>query len=138
LSVGRGTDTPFEVVGAPWIDGQELAAYLNDRRIPGVRFVPVRFTPKSSVFKDEECSGVNIIITDRALFRPVSNGLEIAVGLRRLYPSRWKVADYFRLLVNADTLERLKRGDSTAEIVGSWSVGLDEFRKARARALLYQ
>ena len=66
VSVGRGTDTPFEVVGAPWIDGQQLAAALNQRRLPGVRFVPVRFTPAASVFKDEECQGINVIITDRA------------------------------------------------------------------------
>src|SRR5256714_1997264 len=72
VSVGRGTDTPFEVVGAPWIDGQQLAAYLNSRRTAGVRFVPVRFTPQSSVFKNEECGGVNVIITDRARFRPVT------------------------------------------------------------------
>ncbi|MDQ2920102.1 MAG: DUF1343 domain-containing protein, partial [Acidobacteriota bacterium] len=120
VSVGRGTDTPFEVVGAPWIDGQQLAAYLNSRRIAGVRFVPVRFTPRSSVFKDEECGGINIIITERARFRPVTNGLEIAVALRKLYPAQWKVDDYIRLLVNADTLEKLKRGDSPEEIARSW------------------
>ena len=85
VSVGRGTDTPFELVGAPWIDGQQLAAHLNSRKIAGVRFVPVRFTPASSVFKGEECNGVNIIVTDRAKFRPLPVGLEIAVALRQLY-----------------------------------------------------
>jgi uncharacterized protein YbbC (DUF1343 family) len=138
VSVGRGTDTPFELVGAPWIDGQQLAAYLNSQRIAGVRFVPVRFTPVSSVFKGEECGGVNIIVTDRSRFRSVFNGLELAVALRKLYPSAWKVDNYLRLLVNSDSLERLKRGDSAGDIVRSWSAGLDEFRKARARALLYQ
>ena len=138
VSVGRGTDTPFEVVGAPWIDGQQLAAYLNSRRIPGVRFVPVRFTPASSVFKGEECGGVNLIITDRAKFTPVFNGLEIAVALRKLYPSEWKVDSYLRLLVNADSLERLKRGDSAAEIARSWLEGLEEFRKRRADVLIYE
>lgn len=116
VSVGRGTNTPFEVVGAPWIDGQQLAAYLNSRRIAGVRFVPVRFTPQSSVFKDEECGGINVIITERARFRPVINGLEIAVALRKLYPTQWKVDSYARLLVNSDTLEKLKRGDSAEQI----------------------
>ena len=138
LSVGRGTDTPFEVVGAPWIDGQQLASYLNSRRIAGVRFVPLRFTPASSVFKGEECGGINIIITDRGKFRPVLNGLEIAVALRKLYPAQWKVDNYLRLLVNADSLERLKRGDSAADIARSWSDRLEAFRKSRARALLYQ
>src|SRR5207237_5678001 len=111
VSVGRGTDTPFEVVGAPWIDGQNLAEYLNQRKIPGVRFVPLNFLPKASVFKDEQCSGVNIIITDRAQFRPLQTGIEIAVALRRLYPAVWQVDDYIRLLVNGETLERFKRGD---------------------------
>lgn len=138
VSVGRGTETPFEVVGAPWIDGQQLASYLNNQRIAGVRFVPIRFTPKSSVLKGEECGGVNIVITDRARFRSVFNGLEITVALRNLYPSRWKVDDYVRLLVNADTLERLKRGDSAGDIARSWAASLDKFRTARARALLYE
>lgn len=138
VSVGRGTDTPFEVVGAPWIDGQQLASYLNNLRIAGVRFVPLRFSPRSSVYKDEECGGVNIIITDRARFRPVRNGLEIAAALRELYPAQWKVDNYLRLLVNADSLERLKRGESAGDIARSWSDRLEEFRKARARVLLYQ
>jgi uncharacterized protein YbbC (DUF1343 family)/CubicO group peptidase (beta-lactamase class C family) len=137
VSVGRGTDTPFEVIGAPWIDGQQLAAYLNGRRIAGVRFVPVRFTPRGSVFKDEECGGVNIIITERARFRPVTNGMEIAVGLRKLYPAQWKADAYLRLLVNADTLEKLKRGDEAELITRSWAAKLEDFRKARARFLLY-
>jgi len=137
VSVGRGTDTPFEVIGAPWIDGQELAAYLNSRRIAGVRFVPVRFTPRSSVFKDEECGGINVIVTDRARFRPVTNGLEIAVALRKLYPAQWKADAYLRLLVNSDTLEKLKNGESTEQITRSWAAKLEEFRKTRSRFLLY-
>jgi uncharacterized protein YbbC (DUF1343 family) len=138
VSVGRGTDTPFEVVGAPWIDGQQLAEHLNNERIAGVRFVPIRFTPKSSVFKGEECGGVNIIITERSRFRPVFTGLEIAVALRQIYPTLWKVDDYIRLTANSDTLARLKRGETVGDITRSWSEGLEEFRKARARALLYQ
>lgn len=138
LSVGRGTDTPFEVVGAPWLDGQRLAVYLNNRKIAGVRFVPVRFTPQSSVFKNQECGGVNIIITDRARFHPVQTGLEIAVALRKLYPVEWKVEDYARLLVNARTLEAVKRADDPAEIARLWADDLSEFRRARARALLYR
>jgi uncharacterized protein YbbC (DUF1343 family)/CubicO group peptidase (beta-lactamase class C family) len=138
VSVGRGTDTPFEVVGAPWIDGQQLASYLNSQRIAGVRFVPLRFTPASSIFKGEECGGINIIVTDRARFRSVRSGLEIAVALRKLYPVEWKVDNYARLLVNSDTLEKLKRGDSAGDIARSWTERLEAFRKARARVLLYQ
>ena len=137
ISVGRGTDTPFEVVGAPWIDGQQLAAYLNNQRIAGVRFVPLRFTPRSSVFKDEECGGINIMVTDRGRFRPVFNGLEIAAALRKLYPAQWKVDDYLRLLANADTLERLKRGESAGDIARSWSAQLEDFKRKRNRVLIY-
>ena len=137
VSVGRGTDTPFELVGAPWIDEQQLASYLNQRRIVGVRFVPVRFTPKTSIFKDEECRGVNIVITDRIRFRPVTNGIEIAVALRELYPSAWKAESYLRLLANAQALKRLQRGDTPEEIIASWAPALAQFREARRQSLIY-
>jgi uncharacterized protein YbbC (DUF1343 family)/CubicO group peptidase (beta-lactamase class C family) len=138
LSVGRGTDTPFEVIGAPWLNGQRLASYLNNRKIAGVRFVPVRFTPNASVFKNEECGGVNIIVTDRSRFRPVPSGIEIAVALRKLYPAEWKVDDYARLLVNAESLVAIKRGDEPEEVARLWAEKLTEFRRARARVLLYK
>jgi len=137
VSVGRGTDTPFEIVGAPWIQGDKLADYLNLRGIPGVRFVPLRFTPNASVFKDQQCGGVNIIITDRVAFRPLLTGIEMALALRQLYPNDWKIDAYLKLLVNADTLERIKRGESAREIVASWNASLQEFRRARAEVLLY-
>ena len=138
LSVGRGTDTPFEIIGAPWLDGQRLASYLNKRKIAGVRFVPVRFTPKASVFKNEECGGVNIIVTDRSRFRPVQSGLEIAIALRRLHPAEWNVDGYARLLVNAETLAVVKRADEPEAIMRLWADPLNEFRRARARALIYK
>ena len=137
VSVGRGTDTPFEIVGAPWIQGDKLAELLNQRGLPGVRFVPLRFKPNASVFKDEQCGGVNIIITDRAAFRPLLTGIEMALALRKLYPNDWKVDSYLRLLVNTDTLERVKRGEDASEIVASWNSGLQEFRRARSEILLY-
>ena len=138
LSVGRGTDTPFEVIGAPWLDGRKLASHLNGRKIAGVRFMPIRFTPKSSVFKNEDCSGVNIVITDRSRFQSVLTGLEIAVALHRLFPAEWKIDSYSRLLVNADALERLKRGDSVEGITASWTTALENFRRVRARVLIYR
>lgn len=138
VSVGRGTDTPFEVVGAPWIDGAKLAAYLNARRIPGVRFVPIRFKPTTSVFKNEDCSGINIVITDRARFQSVFTGLEVAVALHSLYPADWKVDSYLRLLVNSDALNRLKQGESADELTRSWRPAIENFQRQRARALIYQ
>ena len=137
VSVGRGTDTPFEIVGAPWIQGDKLAELLNERGLQGVRFVPLRFTPNASVFKGEQCGGVNIIVTDRAAFRPLLTGIEIALALRKLYPKDWKIDSYVRLLVNADTFERVKRGDNARDIVASWNNALQQFRKARAEILLY-
>jgi uncharacterized protein YbbC (DUF1343 family) len=124
--------------GAPWLDGQKLASHLNAHNIPGVRFVPVRFTPNSSVFKNEECGGVNIVIIDRSRFQSVRTGIEIAVALHSLFPAYWKIDGYSHLLVNADALERLKRGDSADEITRSWATALENFQRARARFLLYQ
>jgi uncharacterized protein YbbC (DUF1343 family)/CubicO group peptidase (beta-lactamase class C family) len=138
VSVGRGTDTPFEVIGAPWLDGQKLASYLNARRIPGVRFIPVRFKPNASVFKNEDCGGVNVVITDRSSFRSVRTGIEVAVALHALYPTEWKVDSYSRLLVNADALEKLKRGASPEELMQSWAGPLENFQRIRARGLIYQ
>jgi uncharacterized protein YbbC (DUF1343 family) len=99
--------------------------------------VPVRFTPQSSVFKGSECRGINIIVTDRARFRPVLTGIEIAVALRRLNSADWRVDDYLRLLANSDALALIKRGAAPEEIVRSWASSLQEFRKARSRVLLY-
>ena len=138
LSVGRGTDTPFEVIGAPWLDGQKLASYLNARRIAGVRFIPIRFTPKSSVFKNEECGGINLVITERSQFQSVLTGVEIAVALHSLFPADWKVDSYSRLLVNADALDHLKRGESAEQIGRSWATSLENFRRLRAKYLLYE
>ena len=137
VSVGRGTDTPFELIGAPWIDGAKLASYLNQRRIAGVRFVPVHFKPNASVFKNEDCGGVNILITDRAQFHSVTTGIEVAVALHALFPADWKIDNYSRLLVNNDSLERLKRGTSAEELFKSWDTSLGTFRRTRARYLLY-
>ena len=138
LSVGRGTDTPFEVIGAPWLDGQKLAAYLNERNLSGVRFVPIRYTPKASVFKGEELGGINVIITDRESFKPVRTGIEIAVALRKLYPTDWKIENYLKLLANQEIFERVKRADAPEEIERAWQKDLDEFKKRRAQFLIYK
>lgn len=137
LSVGRGTDTPFEMIGAPWMDGERLAESLNRANLPGARFVPVRFTPKSSKFSGEECRGVNIIITDRASFRPVAVGVEIAYHINRLHSGTWKVEDYVRLLANRAVLAALKEGKTPSEIAAAWQAGLAEFARIRKKYLLY-
>jgi uncharacterized protein YbbC (DUF1343 family)/CubicO group peptidase (beta-lactamase class C family) len=138
VSVGRGTDTPFEVVGAPWIDAPKLASYLNARNLGGVRFVPVRFKPNASVFKDENCHGINIVIVDRAKFKSVRTGIEIAVALRKLFPAGWQTERYNRLLVNSEIFEMVKRGDEPDAIEKSWQGSLDDFKRRRAQFLLYK
>lgn len=137
VSVGRGTDTPFEVVGAPYIDGQKLAAYLNTRNLRGARFVPIKFKPNASVFKGENLGGINIIITDRNIFDSVETGTEIAAALRKIYPNDWQTDKYSRLLVNAEILEKLKNGVSSEEIEKTWQKSLEEFKTRRAKYLLY-
>jgi uncharacterized protein YbbC (DUF1343 family) len=137
LSVGRGTDTPFEVIGAPWLDGVKLAEALNRAGLSGVRFVPIGFTPKSSKFANEECGGVNIIITNRDAFRPVATGIEIAYQLNKSYPGTWKVDDYIRLLANRSALQALKEGKRASEITAGWQAGLAEFARIRKEYLIY-
>ena len=138
LSVGRGTDTPFEIVGAPYIDAQKFAENLNNRNVSGVRFVPRRFTPTASTFKNQECAGVNLIIVDRARFNSVRAGLEIAAALREMYPNDWKIDDYQKLLVNAETFAQIKRGDQPAQIEKSWNAQIEAYKKRRAQFLLYK
>jgi len=131
LSVGRGTDTPFEVIGAPWLDGPKLAAELNANNLAGVRFIPVEFTPKSSKFKNEKCRGVNVVVTDRARFASVRTGLAMACALRKLHPNEWKVDDYGRLLANAETLAAVKAGKYFEAIERSWQAPLQAFKPER-------
>jgi uncharacterized protein YbbC (DUF1343 family)/CubicO group peptidase (beta-lactamase class C family) len=137
LSVGRGTDTPFEVVGAPWLDGRRLAAVLSARKIPGVTFTPIHFTPASSTFAGERCGGLRFTVTDRDALSPVALGIEIAVALRDLHPLHWQREKFLDLMANRDTFERLQKGDTADSIIESWRNKLEVFRARRARFLLY-
>lgn len=137
VSVGRGTDTPFEVIGAPWIDGPKLAAALNLAGLSGVRFVPIRFTPRASMFANEECSGINIIVTDRGSFRPVAAGIEIASYLLRFHSDKWQVEEYIRLLASRAAVAALKEGKTSREIAATWQAGLAEFARVRRKYLIY-
>jgi uncharacterized protein YbbC (DUF1343 family) len=138
LSVGRGADTPFEVIGAPWLDGMRLARDLNRAGLDGVVFVPIRFTPESSKFSGKECGGVNVLISDRSQLRPVRMGLEIARQLRRLYPHQWEAEAYMRLLGNSAVHEALLAGKSVDEIEAAYRKDLEEFRERRQRFLIYK
>lgn len=138
MSVGRGTDTPFEVIGAPYIDDVKLANRLNALGQPGVRFIPIRFTPDYSVHKDKPCGGVNIIVTDRHNLRAVPLGIDIARVLHKLYPKSFPLAKLGRLLCHPPTLEALDQGESLAHIEALWKTGLAKFTPRRAKYLLYE
>ena len=138
LSVGRGTDTPFEQFGAPWIDGVRLAEALNARRIPGVRFYPVSFTPTSSKYAREECQGVFTIITDRLALRPVRLGLEIAATLHLLYGATFELEAAERLFGSKDALMRIRRGEAPETIADSWTAGETRWLGLRTKYLLYE
>jgi uncharacterized protein YbbC (DUF1343 family) len=137
ISVGRGTDTPFEQVGAPWIDGVRLADALNARHIPGVRFYPVQFTPTASVHANAECHGVFIVITDRQAIRPVRLGAEIASALTTLFPGKLVLAPTARLFGSASGLARIEAGEDPAVIARSWASAESRWRLLRAKYLLY-
>ena len=137
VSVGRGTDTPFEVVGAPWIDARELAAYLNAREIAGVRFVPTTFTPASGIYPRQLCYGVNIIVTDREVLDAPELGIELAVALHKLSPLGFDLPGMKRLLVNQLVYAAIDGGEDPHRIADNWREALETFMEARAKYLLY-
>jgi uncharacterized protein YbbC (DUF1343 family) len=137
VSVGRGTDTPFEQIGAPWIDGRKLAEALNRAGLPGVRFIPVRFTPKASLHKDVECGGVNLVITDRARFEPVLTGLEMAAAIRKLFGAAFNSDRFVRLLASQKVFDAFKQGADGRALKQLYENDLDSFRAIRRKYLLY-
>jgi uncharacterized protein YbbC (DUF1343 family)/CubicO group peptidase (beta-lactamase class C family) len=138
VSVGRGTDTPFEVLGAPWIDARVYSDYMNARLVPGVRFVPVTFTPVSGPYQNQLCKGVNIIVTDRTVLDAPEMGIELAVALRKLYPEQWKVELSLKLLANREAYDAVVRGDDPRAIAQSWQDDLSKFKELRQKYLLYK
>lgn len=137
VSVGRGTDTPFELFGAPWIHGVELAEELNRQFVPGVHFVPIRFTPDSALYKGELCEGISLVITDRASVNSMLMGLEIAATLQKLYPDHFALDKIIELVGNSETMSKLKSGEVPTRIVWDWQTDLDAFRAMRAKYLIY-
>jgi uncharacterized protein YbbC (DUF1343 family) len=137
LSVGRGTDTPFEVMGAPWMDGRQLAAKLNRAGLPGVRFIPLRFTPDASKFADQLCGGISIVITNRQQIEPLAVGFEIARQIKLLYGEDWETQAYDRLLSSQSTWDAVMAGKSVGEIEAGYRTELERFLVRRAAWLLY-
>jgi uncharacterized protein YbbC (DUF1343 family)/CubicO group peptidase (beta-lactamase class C family) len=137
ISVGRGTNQPFEQLGAPWIDGPRLAAALNARKIPGIRFYSVTFTPGSSKYVGEVCQGVFMVVTNRALLPPVRLGLEVAAALSTLNSGQFRLDNTYRLLGSRESFERVRRGEDPALVAASWSGAESAWRRIRAKYLLY-
>jgi uncharacterized protein YbbC (DUF1343 family)/CubicO group peptidase (beta-lactamase class C family) len=138
ISVGRGTDTPFEQIGAPWIDGVALGAALNARAPGGIRFYPVTFTPATGAkLGGQVCHGVFMIVTDRDRLRPVRVGLEIASALSRLYGQQFRLEDAAYLFGAKATLEKIRAGQDPASIAASWSADEAQWRATRAKYLMY-
>jgi uncharacterized protein YbbC (DUF1343 family) len=137
VSVGRGTDTPFEVVGAPWIDGERLAGYLNGRSIAGVRFSPARFTPKSDIYKGKTCRGVSITLEDRSVMNAASLGIGIVEALYRLYPKSFRIDQTLGLIGSKEVLDDIKKGRKPDSEPPVWKASLEDFLAVRSRYLLY-
>jgi len=138
VSVGRGTDTPFQIIGAPWFKGREVAEYLNGLAIPGVRFLARRFRPTASVFKDEDCEGLDIQLIDRDALDSVRMGLELLYATMKFHPGKFNLDGVMRLLGNEDAAGRLKRGEAGSAVVKSYAPDLDQFRKTREKYLIYR
>lgn len=137
VSVGRGTDTPFELFGAPYLAARTFAAALNDVPLPGVHFIPVQFTPSASVFTGKLCGGVQILVTDRTVLDAVQVGLTLAIHLRRLYPNDWEPEKLMTLLVHQQTQSALLQGADYTEISSEWADGLTLFSRRAQPHRLY-
>jgi uncharacterized protein YbbC (DUF1343 family) len=138
VSVGRGTNTPFEVLGAPWLNARTFAEYLNARLIPGVRFVPVTFTPDSGPYMGKTCGGVNIIVTDRNVLDAPEMGIELAVALHKLFPTDWKMDKLMGLVANQAVVDAIAADTDPRVIAQSWQEDLQKFRALRTPYLLYK
>jgi uncharacterized protein YbbC (DUF1343 family)/CubicO group peptidase (beta-lactamase class C family) len=137
VSVGRGTDTPFEILGAPYIDGATLARELTAISLPGIRFEATEFTPASSNFAKQRCGGVRMTITDRNAWRPVATGVAIALTLHRLYPNDFALDKLATLLRDPATLEAIRANKPLSEITAMWRDDEAAFAARRAKYLLY-
>ncbi len=138
VSVGRGTETPFELLGAPWIKATELAQYLNGRSISGVRFVPVSFTPNASVYAGQKCEGVNIVLVDRNGFDGPELGVELASALHKLYAEQFHLDRMIELLPNQAAYDAIAGGQDPRRIADDWRESLEKFQKVRDKYLIYK
>jgi len=138
VSVGRGTDTPFELLGAPWVNARELARYLNERNLSGVRFVPVSFTPTASNYAEQKCEGVNIILLERNTLDAPELGIELVSALRKLYPQNYKMDRMIEILANQSVYDAIVQGRDPRRIAQDWQEQLEKFQQLRQKYLIYK
>jgi uncharacterized protein YbbC (DUF1343 family) len=138
VSVGRGTEAPFEEFGAPWINGEEVAAELNAKNLPGLRFANQRFIPVGGLYAGQRCGGVGIKVTDGAAVRAMRMGLEIAEILQKKYPANFETAKTVLLLGNDETVSQLQAGTPPAQIISAWAKDLLAYDQMRRKYFLYQ
>jgi uncharacterized protein YbbC (DUF1343 family) len=138
VSVGRGTETPFEEFGAPWMHGEDVAARLNERHIAGLRFVAQDFIPVAGLYAGQRCAGVAIRVMDKHAVRSMSMGIEVASVLRELYPEKFDAAKTLVLLGNAETMKQLEANAPAVQIVAGWKADLAAFESMRRKYLLYK
>ncbi len=129
--------TPFELVGAPWINAEELSSYLNNRKIKGVSFKPALFIPDSDIYKNKKCSGVRIVLNDRDDLDPTLLGIEIISALNRLHPRDFQIDETLGLIGSREVLREIKDGENPVSILNHWKDDLAQFKDMRAKYLLY-
>jgi uncharacterized protein YbbC (DUF1343 family) len=137
VSVGRGTKAPFELFGAPYINGEELASYLNNRNVQGVQFTPVDFKPSSSRFKNQWCHGVQIVLLNRQILDSPALGIEIVSALYRLYPKDFQIDKTLGMIGSRKVLQAIKAGQDPATVALDWQEPLERFCMLRMKYLLY-
>jgi uncharacterized protein YbbC (DUF1343 family) len=138
VSVGRGTEAPFEEFGAPWLNGDEAAEALNARNLPGLHFTGKPFIPIAGLYAGQRCGGVSMRVTDRFKVRSMRVGLEIAAILQKLYSKQFEVSKMIELVGNADTMQQLQSAVPAEKIVASWSSSLADFEQVRRKYFLYK
>lgn len=139
ISVGRGTERPFEWIGAPWMDGNAFAEAMNKHNLPGVKFVPCSRTPAAPYpHKDKLCGGVDIVVTDWNAVEPVRTGLTLATTLKAVYPNDWQTRRLDTLLIHKRTFDGVVAGKPASELERAWQAELDRFRARRQAVLLYE
>jgi uncharacterized protein YbbC (DUF1343 family) len=138
VSVGRGTEAPFEEFGAPWINGEDIAEILNAKGLPGVHFANQPFIPVSGLYAGQRCGGVGVRVTDRAALRSMRVGLEIAATMHKKYPSQFDVTKILFLMGSDSTIQQLQSGTPVNEIIASWAKALAAYDATRRRYFLYK